>query len=265
MSSSLLPAMVRCIVLLLFFSSHSYEGIWDCLSSQQVVNFIRLKVSEGKELTEIGEMLCDHCLAPDTSSGAGIGCDNMTVLIIAILNGRTKEEWYALVTDRVQQNYGFETPKAVPQIYAQSRLNAFKARREAQEKRERLRAEREESDNSFLTSSRASISDNTSRILGSTGGISFHPGSSIMSDTGTLMFGSDDSDDEDESGDDDANIEHSRSFFSDTFGGGSITANLKAQLDAFEREDLEQEDDTFGMEGLEDGETRLSHSTKQLI
>ena len=38
-------------------------GIWDSLSSQDVVNFVRYQVSEGKELTEIGEMICDHCLA----------------------------------------------------------------------------------------------------------------------------------------------------------------------------------------------------------
>lgn len=48
-------------------------GIWDCLSSQQVVNFVRYQVSEGKSLAAIGEMMCEHCLAPDTTSGAGIG------------------------------------------------------------------------------------------------------------------------------------------------------------------------------------------------
>ena len=36
-------------------------------------------------------------------------------------------------------------------------------------------------------------------MLGSTGGISFHPGSGIISDTGTLMFDKfDDSDDDDD-------------------------------------------------------------------
>jgi protein phosphatase 2C family protein 2/3 len=134
------------------------DGIWDCLSSQQVIDFVRLKVSEGKELSEIGEMICDHCLAPDISGEVcgdcgecddcvrddedggqgeeGIGCDNMTVLIVAILNGRTKEEWYAWVTDRVKQNYGYETPGSLPRIYAEKRLMAFKAQQEvAQGKR----------------------------------------------------------------------------------------------------------------------------------
>jgi protein phosphatase 2C family protein 2/3 len=226
------------------------DGIWDCLSSQQVVSFVRLKVFEGHKLGEIGEMLCDHCLAPDTSSGAGIGCDNMTVLIVAILNGRTTEEWYSWMSDRVRQNYGYSTPRTLPQIYAQNRLNAFKARREAQEERERLRAEREaerEASNSGVSSS-STGGTTFSRILGSTGGISFHPGSEVMSDTGNLMFGTDDSDDDDESGDEMA-IE----------SGGSSFFSLKARLDEYEKGigfDADKEDDTFGMEGLQNSSDR---------
>ncbi|KDR82785.1 hypothetical protein GALMADRAFT_34079, partial [Galerina marginata CBS 339.88] len=82
------------------------DGIWDCLSSQQVVDFIRYQISEGKQLPEICEMIFEHCLAPDTTSGAGIGCDNMTILIVAITHGRTKEEWYQWVTERVKTGYG---------------------------------------------------------------------------------------------------------------------------------------------------------------
>ena len=114
------------------------------MSSQQVVDFVRLEVSEGKELTEICEMICDHCLAPDTC-GSRIGSDNMTVLIVAILGGRTKEEWYGQITDRVKQNYGYKTPTTVPQVYEQSRLNAFKVGQEArkahQKAQERLGSE----------------------------------------------------------------------------------------------------------------------------
>jgi hypothetical protein len=145
MNSWLLPVMVCFTIHILVSRERRHAGIWDCLTSQQVVDFVRLKVSEGKDLTEISEMICDHCLAPDTSSGAGIGCDNMTVLIVAILGGRTKEEWYSWITDRVKQNYGYQTPTTVPQIYAHSQLMAFKAGREAQEERERMRAKRDNS------------------------------------------------------------------------------------------------------------------------
>lgn len=133
--------------------SHSWRlialaGIWDCLSNQQAVDFVRLKVSEGVKLTNVAELMCEHCLAPDTSSGADIGCDNMTVLIVAILGGRTKKQWYSWVTKRVKKNYGYETPRQLPKIYAQSRLMAFKAQREAQAELDRKRQAREKTQNS---------------------------------------------------------------------------------------------------------------------
>jgi protein phosphatase 2C family protein 2/3 len=136
-----------------FFVPHFlYEGIWECLTPQYVVGFVRRQVSQGKELCEIGEMICNHCLAPDTDRpppcndlscsdckspfGVGHGCDNMTILIVAILNGRTKEEWYSWITDRVQRNYGHWTPSPLPWLYDASRLANFKFR-EARAKRER--------------------------------------------------------------------------------------------------------------------------------
>ncbi|THV05305.1 PP2C-domain-containing protein [Dendrothele bispora CBS 962.96] len=217
------------------------DGIWDCLSSQQVVDFVRLQVSEGKELSEIGEMMCEHCLAPDTTSGAGIGCDNMTVLVVALLHGRTKEEWYAWVTDRVKNQYGYSTPSTIPQLYAQSRLLSFKARREASEARDRMRTEYEDSSSYFGTGL-----GGFARVLGSTGGISFHPGSGILSDSGSLMFAGDDSDEEDESGDEGV----SGSFFTETLGLGAPrddspdpTQHLKAKLDEFEKDDDISDDD----------------------
>lgn len=42
------------------------------------------------------------CLAPDSELG-GIGCDNMTVVIVALLNGRTLEEWQEWVKKRVDE------------------------------------------------------------------------------------------------------------------------------------------------------------------
>jgi protein phosphatase 2C family protein 2/3 len=83
-------------------------------------------------------MICDHCLAPDTSHG--VGTDNMTFLVVAILGGRTKEEWYSWITDRVKRNYGYETPTAHPQLYAEFRLKNFKARQEAWAEREATKA-----------------------------------------------------------------------------------------------------------------------------
>ena len=77
------------------------------------------------ELTEIGGMICDHCLAPDTRD-EGIGCNNMTILIVAITNGRSKKEWYAWtrIADRVRNNYGYNTPSTLPQLYPQDQIMA---------------------------------------------------------------------------------------------------------------------------------------------
>lgn len=229
-----------------------FSGIWDCLSSQQVVDFVRYQVSEGKELTDIGKMICDYCLAPDTASGAGIGCDNMTVLIVALLQGRTKEEWYAWIKDRVEKQYGRATPTSLPQLYSQSRMMSFKARMEAMANRNTNRNLQEEENHplGFLAGTGLS---GFARVLGSTGGISFHPGSGIMNDNGTLMFGQDDSDEEDE----EEEPVNASSFFSQTFslGGRSEspdpTTQLKARLDEFER-DLDEEGDTTMSDATEE-------------
>ncbi len=78
------------------------DGIWDCLSSQQVIDVIRRAIANGDSLTKICEDLMVKCLAPDSELG-GIGCDNMTVVIVALLGGRTLEEWSAWVKERVDK------------------------------------------------------------------------------------------------------------------------------------------------------------------
>jgi len=114
-------------------------GIWDCLTSQQVVDFVRFQVSEGKELTEICEMIFEHCLAPEADSRE-VGCDNMTLLVVGITHGRTKEGWYEWIKERVKNGYGYKTSGTPPQLYSQSRLQSFRARKEAQEAREKMKA-----------------------------------------------------------------------------------------------------------------------------
>ena len=37
-----------------------------------------------KSLREITEDICDRCLASDVASSGGLGCDNMTVIVIAL-------------------------------------------------------------------------------------------------------------------------------------------------------------------------------------
>lgn len=93
------------------------DGIWDCLSSQDVVDIVRRSVAEGKELKAICEDLMERCLAPDSDTG-GIGCDNMTVCIVALLNGRTKEEWYSFVKENITKfDTIHSTPDEVPPVF----------------------------------------------------------------------------------------------------------------------------------------------------
>lgn len=67
------------------------DGIWDVMSNQEVVTYIRENIAAGMEPEEICETLMMRCLAPDCQM-AGLGCDNMTVVIVGLLNGGTYEE-----------------------------------------------------------------------------------------------------------------------------------------------------------------------------
>lgn len=82
------------------------DGIWDCMTSQQAVEFVRRGIADGLALEEICELMMEECLAPE-SDMSGIGCDNMTVCIVALLQpGQTKEEWYASIAKRVEAGDG---------------------------------------------------------------------------------------------------------------------------------------------------------------
>ncbi|XP_045480306.1 probable protein phosphatase 2C T23F11.1 [Harmonia axyridis] len=61
------------------------DGIWDVMGNQEVVDYIREKIVEGLEPEKICENIMMRCLAPDLQM-AGLGCDNMTVLIIGLLH-----------------------------------------------------------------------------------------------------------------------------------------------------------------------------------
>ncbi|KAH8234576.1 hypothetical protein KR032_012196, partial [Drosophila birchii] len=58
------------------------DGIWNYMSSEEVVDFVRLRLKEkNMKLSIICEELFDNCLAPNTL-GDGTGCDNMTAVIV---------------------------------------------------------------------------------------------------------------------------------------------------------------------------------------
>lgn len=58
------------------------DGIWNFMNSQQVVDFVRERLTpDSDKLSSICEELFDKCLAP-TTVGDGTGCDNMTCIIV---------------------------------------------------------------------------------------------------------------------------------------------------------------------------------------
>jgi len=81
------------------------DGIWDCESSQRVTQFVRRRVADKEPLNLICGELMDNCLSTGTET-CGVGCDNMTMIIVAILRGKTLEEWYDLVAKRVADGDG---------------------------------------------------------------------------------------------------------------------------------------------------------------
>lgn len=67
------------------------DGIWDVLTNQEVVDFIRARIAQRMEPDEICEELMTRCLAPDCQAG-GLGCDNMTVVLVCFLHGGSYED-----------------------------------------------------------------------------------------------------------------------------------------------------------------------------
>lgn len=62
------------------------DGVWDCKTNQQVGEFVysKLKKNPKQKLSKIVEDLLDECLATDIANEAGVGCDNMTCIIIQL-------------------------------------------------------------------------------------------------------------------------------------------------------------------------------------
>ncbi|PAA67363.1 hypothetical protein BOX15_Mlig032573g1, partial [Macrostomum lignano] len=61
------------------------DGIWDVLTNQEVVNFVRVRLAQEMDPDVVCEDLMMQCLAPDCHN-SGLGCDNMTVMIIGFLH-----------------------------------------------------------------------------------------------------------------------------------------------------------------------------------
>lgn len=97
---------------------------------------MRFLISQGYKLPEVCERLLDHLVAPDTDTDSPVGCDNMTVMVVALLNGKTEEEWYAQVSSRAKQN---PECQRLPTLYPEFRVSRFEKKKAMMSERERLR------------------------------------------------------------------------------------------------------------------------------
>lgn len=79
-----------------------------------MVEFVRRGIAAKQPLSKICENMMDNCLASNSETG-GVGCDNMTMIVIGLLRGKSQEEWYEEVAKRVAAGDG---PCAPPEYGA---------------------------------------------------------------------------------------------------------------------------------------------------
>jgi serine/threonine protein phosphatase PrpC len=60
------------------------DGIWDCLTNEQAVAYVRERI-DTKTPTEIGVEMLDDIISKDPRASQGIGGDNMTFMIVDLL------------------------------------------------------------------------------------------------------------------------------------------------------------------------------------
>jgi protein phosphatase PTC2/3 len=164
----------------------------------------------------------------------------MTMIIVALLNGRTLDQWYDWIADRVQQNVGYETPEDLPQIFSESRILAAQHRSQFRNSNSAIGTGG--SINLRGTSGFGALA----RVLGA-GGITFNP--APRGGVGVLSFGHDDDDEyEDDEDDEDAGDTGEGGLFGVnrlkvSGNGGEKVGSLRHQLDDLENEMVDDEMD----------------------
>lgn len=80
------------------------DGVWDVMTNDEVVEFVRRRLITRMDPVMICEELITRCLAPDCQMGSGIGCDNMTVILVCYLNGAVFETFCDRIVNTSNSN-----------------------------------------------------------------------------------------------------------------------------------------------------------------
>jgi protein phosphatase 2C family protein 2/3 len=62
------------------------DGIWDVVSSQQAVDFVRRKLAQGIKAESTVALLLDRCMSSEITED-GVGTDNMSIILIQLQRG----------------------------------------------------------------------------------------------------------------------------------------------------------------------------------
>jgi len=60
------------------------DGVWDVMTNQQACDFVSQRLQQDRDLKTISSELLDACLASNPSETQGVGCDNMTAIIVKL-------------------------------------------------------------------------------------------------------------------------------------------------------------------------------------
>mmetsp|Transcript_29364 Transcript_29364/g.53886 ORF Transcript_29364/g.53886 Transcript_29364/m.53886 type:complete len:522 (-) Transcript_29364:1698-3263(-) len=68
------------------------DGVWDVLTNQKAVDFVAARLNRGLSPVEVSKELLDFCLAKSPQDARGVGCDNMTAVVIQLTERPKSDE-----------------------------------------------------------------------------------------------------------------------------------------------------------------------------